>query len=112
MADYQLVIEPLNVLGVSVYAVSADAEADARRTVEKFNVGYPVLYGLDAQATAELLGIPWEERRRILQPAAFILDPERRIQSFTVSTGPVGRLFAAEALRFIGNLRREINAKR
>jgi hypothetical protein len=61
-----------------------------------------VLYGVDGPATAETLGCWYEEKRNIVQPAAFIIDPRRNVMNVTYSSGPIGRLRAQDALTVIG----------
>ena len=63
---------------------------------------FPLLYGVDGPATADALGCWYEEKRNIIQPAAFIIDPQRRIMNITYSSGPIGRLRAQDALGLIG----------
>jgi alkyl hydroperoxide reductase subunit AhpC len=63
---------------------------------------FPLLYGVDGPAVAETLGCWYEEKRNIIQPAAFIIDPERKLLNVTYSSGPIGRLRAQDALGLIG----------
>jgi len=111
LADYQFVSGAFAALNASVFALCTDDLEHAAPTVTTNKIAYPVFYGLDGPATADLLGAGYEERRNIIQPAAFVLDPQRRIVSATRSTGPVGRLMAEEALRFINFSRQQAAAK-
>ena len=61
-----------------------------------------MLYGVDGPKTAETLGCWYEEKRNILQPAAFILDLQRKLLNVTYSSGPIGRLRAQDALGLVG----------
>ena len=61
-----------------------------------------MLYGVDGPATADALGCWYEEKRNIIQPAAFIIDPQRRVMNITYSSGPIGRLRVQDALGVIG----------
>ena len=70
--------------------------------MDKLKLTFPVLYGVDGPVTAETLGCWYEEKRNIVQPAAFILDPQRQLLSVTYSSGPIGRLRAEDALKIIG----------
>lgn len=70
--------------------------------MEKLALTFPVFHGVDGPAMAETLGCWYEEKRNIVQPAAFIIDPQRNLMNVTYSSGPVGRLTAADALRIIG----------
>lgn len=88
-------------LDISVYALSTDPLDKATATVEKHDLQFPVLYGMDGPKTAELLGAFYEERRNIIQPINFILGPDRKIVSVTTSTGPVGRLTSEDVTRVV-----------
>lgn len=70
--------------------------------MDKLKLTFPVLYGVNGPATAETLGCWYEEKRNIIQPAAFILGPQRQLLSVTYSSGPIGRLRAEDALKIIG----------
>ena len=61
-----------------------------------------MLYGVDGPATADALGCWYEEKRNIIQPAAFIIDPQRRVMNITYSSGPIGRLRVQDALGVTG----------
>ena len=83
-------------------AVSTDPLDKAQGTVEKLKLTFPVLYGVDGPKTADTLGCWYEEKRNILQPAAFIIDPQRNLLNVTYSSGPIGRLRAQDALGLVG----------
>ena len=87
---------------ISIYAISTDPLDKAQGTVDKLNLTFPILYGVDGPATAELLGCWYEEKRNIIQPAAFIIDPNRKLLNVTYTSGPIGRLQAKDALGLIG----------
>ncbi len=101
MADYQSHIGELEQAAVSVYAHSTDSLEHARETVDKHGLTYPVIYGVDGPQLSQTWGSYYEERRRILHATAFILRPDHTIASATYSTGPVGRLVAADALAIV-----------
>lgn len=60
-----------------------------------------MLYGVDGPTTAATLGCWYEEDRNIIQPAAFVIDPARRLLNITYSSGPIGRLRVQDALGLI-----------
>lgn len=91
----------IEALGVSVYALSTDSREEAQLTAEKHKLTFPVMFGMDGPKTAELLGSYYEERRNIIQPTNFILGPDRKILSVTLSSGPVGRLTPEDVVRFV-----------
>ena len=78
--------------------MSAEAAEKATQIAEK--VDFPVGHSV-TKAMANTLGSWWEDRRSIIQPSDFILDENGRVLSATYSTGPIGRLEPADALRFI-----------
>ena len=98
MADFQSRLGDLEQNGISVYFLSTDDEEHAREMVDKHNLTFPVLYGVDGPSTAQSWGSYYEERRNILHATGFILHPDRTIASATYSTGAVGRLVAEDAL--------------
>jgi hypothetical protein len=59
-----------------------------------------VAYGLTRQQ-ADQLGAWWEERRSIIQPAEFVLDQQDNVVSSTYSSGPIGRVDAADVIKHI-----------
>lgn len=83
-----------------VIALSSDPGDEAKRTVEKLGLGFPVLYGLDAPTTSRAIGCYTgvHEGTPHVQPASFVLDREGKIVLATYSSGKVGRLTAANAL--------------
>ena len=88
--------------GITIYGLSTDPLDKAQGTVDKLKLTFPVLYGVDGPATAETLGCWYEEKRNILQPAAFILDPQRKLLNVTYTSGAIGRLRAQDALGLVG----------
>ena len=101
MADFQAHLEELAEIGASVYALSTDSAEHAEETVQKLGLRFPVLYGMDGPATAALLGAYYEQELNIIQPVNFVLHPGGTIASITVSSGPIGRVVAGDAIGFI-----------
>jgi peroxiredoxin len=90
--------EVLEKSGARVIAATAEPLEKAREVALK--VAFPVAWGV-TRAQADELGCWWEERRQIVQPSNFVLDGAGKVLSATYSTGPIGRLEAADAVRFI-----------
>jgi peroxiredoxin len=86
---------------VDVVALSVDASDQAKETVEKLKLTFPVAYGLEVPADAEKIGAFWDERRKIIQPANFVLDSDHKVIDASYSIGPIGRITAADALSHI-----------
>lgn len=93
MADFQKHLSKLNQLDVGVVALSVDQEQDALKTVERHELEFPVLYGLNAQRIRNLLGAYIDEENEFLHATNFILRDGQVIHS-TYSSGPLGRLQA------------------
>ncbi len=102
MADYQANLEQARATGIAVYALSTDPLDKAQQTVDKLGLTFPVIYGVDGPATAATLTCWYEEERNIIQPAAFIIDPARKILNVTYTSGPIGRLQIKDALGLVG----------
>ena len=60
----------------------------------------PIVFGV-THDQADTLGAWWEDRRQIIQPANFVINDKGIVLSATYSTGPIGRLEAIDAVRFI-----------
>jgi len=86
---------------VDVVALSVDLLDKAKETVAKLQLTFPVAYGLDVPRDAEKIGAFWDERRKIIQPANFVLDSDKKVVDASYSIGPVGRITAADALSHI-----------
>ncbi len=100
-------IGELEAADIPVYFLSTDTLEEAKATVDKHGATFPVIYGMDGPKTAELLGSYYEERRNIIQPTGFLLNPEKKIMSVTTSSGPVGRLTVEDILRVVAFYRKQ-----
>ncbi len=110
MAEFQKHKAALDELDVRIIALSSDAREDARGTVDKLGLDFPVIYGLDAAATSRLVGCytGLHQGRPHVQPASFVLDAEGKVVQAVYSSGKVGRLSAEDALI----LARDVKKKR
>ena len=108
MADFQRHKAEFDALDTPILALSADDQAGAWGTVEQLGLTFPVLYGMDAEATSRVIGCytGTHEGRPHIQPAAFILAPGGRIVHAVYSSGKVGRLTAGDALTIVNDLRK------
>jgi hypothetical protein len=43
----------------------------------------------------------WEDRRSIIQPSEFILDGNGKVLTSTYSSGPIGRMPAADVVKML-----------
>lgn len=86
---------------VDILALSVDSLDKAKETVEKLHLTFPVAYGLEVPRGAEKIGAFWDEQRKIIQPANFVLDADKKVADASYSIGPIGRIVAADALSHI-----------
>lgn len=108
MADFEEHRSALDALDARIIALSSDPPDAARRTVESLGLGFEVLGGLDADATAAQVGCytGTHDGRRHVQPSSFVLDPEGRIVHALYSSGKVGRLTGDDAATLAKDLRK------
>lgn len=98
MVGFEKAISELHGLNAEVVAASVDPIDKAKEVADE--VSFPVAYGV-TRADADALGSFWEDRRSIVQPSEFIVDPDGKILWSSYSDGPLGRLDAADAVRWI-----------
>lgn len=91
-------MEELEQLGARVIAATTESPEKAQEVAAKITV--PVAYGVTREQADEI-GAWWEDRRQIIQPSNFVLNNTGKVLSATYSSGPVGRLEAVDAVRFI-----------
>ena len=100
MAAYEAAKAELDALEVSVFAVSADNEEQARE-VQGRGLSFPVAYGA-TKADADTIGAWWsDDRGGYVQPAEFLLSRGGVVAGAMYASGPVGRMGADEVIRFI-----------
>jgi len=88
----------LQTLGAKVVAASTDALDKAKEVAAE--LPFPVAYGV-TRDEADRIGAWWEERRGIVQPSEFVLDAQGKVRSSTYSSGPIGRIEAADVVKLI-----------
>ncbi len=70
----------------------------------KGNLTFPVGYGLTVPEAADRIGAAWEPARRIIQPSEFLLGENGKVLHTTYSSGPIGRIKAADLARMVAFL--------
>ena len=80
--------------------VSASVDPIDKAEEVAAEVSFSVGYGA-TRTDADTLGSFWEERRSIIQPSEFILDPTGKVMFSSYSDGPLARLEPADLLRWI-----------
>ena len=98
MAGYEEQKAALDALGVTVVAGSVDDAKNAAKVAA--DLSFPVAYGMN-RADGNAMGSWWEERRGIIQPSEFVLGADGKVMSATYSSGPIGRLDAADVVRYL-----------
>ena len=98
MAGFEKCKPELEALGVKVVAASIDPVDKAKEVAAELS--YPVGYGV-TRAQAEQLGAWWEERRGLIQPAEFLVAADGKVRSATYSSGPIGRVDAADVVKLV-----------
>jgi peroxiredoxin len=101
LADYQSHIEEFRKENVDLVALSVDPIDKAKETVDKLQLTFAVVYGLEVPRDAEKIGAFWEERRKIIHATNFIIDADKKVCDASYSIGPIGRITAADALSHI-----------
>jgi len=101
LADYQTNRQAFEQEHVRLLALSVDPLDKAKETVEQLKLDFPVAYGLEVPRDADQIGAFWEERRKIIHATNFVLDPKGKVVDASYSTGPIGRIVAADALGHI-----------
>ena len=91
-------MDELASLGASVFAASADPLDRAREVSAE--VSFPIGYAV-TRDVAGALGSWWEDRRSIIQPSEFILGAGGKVLASSYSDGPLGRIDAADVVRWI-----------
>ena len=101
MVGFAKLKDELAALGISVCAASVDAQDKARIVADE--VGFPIGYGV-TRAQADLMGSWWEERRQMIQPSEFIVNASGKVVTSSYSSGPIGRIEAADVIKMINFL--------
>lgn len=102
LAEFEAEKVALDALGVKVVALSVDDAAAGAALVAKHGLSFPVGHDADADVVAAATGAFTNAAPHHLQPTAFVLGPDGSIMAAVYSTHAVGRLSAAEVLKFVG----------
>ena len=100
MADFQEHLAQLQENDIGIVALSVDPLETVRETVEQHGLQFPVAWGLE-RADGERVGAAWESERGYIQPAQFILNTQGTVMHTVYGEGPLGRLQAADVLRWV-----------
>jgi len=78
--------------GVRVAALSVDDEATTAALIAQHHLAFPVGFGADARAVAEVTGAFVNPDPVYLQSTGFVLDPAGKVIVSVYSSGAIGRL--------------------
>ena len=98
MVGFEKFKNELAAVGAVVFAASVDPEDKAQLVAAE--VSFPVGYGV-TRAQSDSLGAWWEDRRSIMQPSEFIIDANGTVVTSSYSSGPIGRIDAADVIKLI-----------
>ena len=79
-------------VGVQIAALSVDDEATTANLIAKNGLTFPVGFGADARAVADLTGAFVNPDPVYLQSTGFVLDPAGKVVVSVYSSGAIGRL--------------------
>jgi peroxiredoxin len=91
--------------GIRVAALSVDDQETTAALVARHKLSFPVGYGADARAVAELTGAFVNPDPVYLQSTDFVLDPSGKVIVSVYSSGAIGRLVPDDVLGLVGYLR-------
>ena len=98
MVGFANEIEALESVGAKVVVSSVDPADKAKEVADE--VSFPVAFGVTREV-ADALGSWWEDRRGIIQPSEFIVGADGKIVISSYSSGPIGRIDAADVVKII-----------
>lgn len=101
MADFQQQIGEFEGRNVKVAAASVDPLDEARKTVDRHKLTYPLGYGIPLREVAAATGAFYEEARGIIHATSFVVKPDRTIANACYSSGPIGRIMAKDCIGLI-----------
>ena len=101
MADFQSRIAEFEKENIKVIAASVDPTDKTSEFAEKLGLTYPVGINLDAEAISQVTGAFYDDEKKYLHPANFILRPDKTLEQSVYSSGPLGRLTAGDSLALI-----------
>jgi peroxiredoxin len=91
--------------GTRVAALSVDDKDTTAALVAKHKLTFPVGYGADARAVAELTGAFVNPAPVYLQSTGFVLDPAGTVVVSVYSSGAIGRLVPEDVTGLVRYLR-------
>jgi peroxiredoxin len=101
LRSFQRALPQLEEAGIKVVSLSVDDEAAAKEMIDKNRLTFPVGYGADADAIADLTGAFVNPEPRYLQSTGFLLDAAGKVVVSVYSSGAIGRLVPDDVLGMV-----------
>lgn len=98
MAGFKLQYPTLRSLGADMLAASTDPLDKAQEVARELEIA--VAHGVTREI-ARQIGAWWEPQRAIIQPAEFIIGADGSVIASSYSSGPLGRIDAADVVRLL-----------
>ena len=87
-------------LGIKVVGASVDAEDKTREMAASNGITFAMAHGV-TRADADRIGAWWDGNRNFIQPSEFIVGADGKVVSATYSSGPIGRVDAADIVQMV-----------
>lgn len=102
MAEWEANKPALDELETTVIAVCTDTKEQTQEVKDK-GLSFPIAYGATKE-DGELIGAWWsDDHDGYIQPSEFLLGRGGVVLGAMYASGPIGRMGADEAIRFITN---------
>ena len=101
MADFQSSVGAYEEEQIRVIAGAVDSVEKTKEFAEKLGITFPVAWGMDALEISRLTGAFYEKEKAYIQPANFLVRPDKTIEVASYSTGPLGRFVAGNVLDLV-----------
>lgn len=86
---------------IKIIGASVDSLEDAQQMIDRLKLTFQMAYGMNARDFAQRTGAFFDDGKGFLHATGFILRPDGKIANAVYSTGPLGRLTAADSLALI-----------
>jgi peroxiredoxin len=101
LADFQSTLKEFGDEEMKIIAGSVDPLNETEEFVGKLGLSFPVAYGMDMEATCLKTGAFFEKDRKFIQPACFLIRPNKTIEVAAYSSGPIGRFVPQDVLNLV-----------
>lgn len=98
MGGFNEKLKEFEELNTSIVAATTEPEEKAAEVAA--DISFPVAHSM-TRDQVDAIGAWWEDRRSLVQPSNFVLNESGKVLSATYSSGPIGRVEAIDAIRFI-----------